>query len=238
MPSATCDATVLRNVMAFIYTGYYGPEASDTVDILSSSTDSCAGSTSVYNTRKRKRNSSHCTSALTSNRRKFHPSILHLKVNAAAGNLAFNRLQAYAKGKLISSLVVLFSQDQFKDFIIEVYSDERYFDLIGEIMDVITANMEKFTEDSYPLIDKALFEMKPLFRDHLLDQLIRDRRQRRPSSVIEIDDAENGSTFHQRQILEAIARSVAQDHRRRRVPCRRSFFSRRAGFSSTQSIAT
>lgn len=102
----------------------------------------------------------------------FHPSILHLRVYAAAVKISFHRLKDHAMRAVIASMTVPFDHDQFAAFIRELYAKDTYRSLRAPAIDSITADLQTFRANDHTLIDDELLANVPDFRDHLLATLL------------------------------------------------------------------
>ena len=109
-----------------------------------------------HNPRKRKRLQLPFVSPSGIDWTNFHPSLLHLRVYAAAMELSFHRLKAHAMQAVIASLGTLFDYGQFAAFIQELIMEENFRTLRDPAMNVITANLQRFKANDYTLIDDDL----------------------------------------------------------------------------------
>lgn len=158
----------MRKALEFIYKGQYAAESPP----MDNCTDGRDLNCSVNNPRKRKRLQLPYVASSGIDWAYFHPSILHLRMYAAASELAFHRLRHHAMQAVIASLGTLFDHDQFAVFIQDLYAEEKYRALRDPAMNVITANLHRFKANGYNLIDDELLGKVPNFRDHLLATLM------------------------------------------------------------------
>lgn len=158
----------MRKALEFIYKGQYAAESPP----IDNCTDGRDLNCSVNNPRKRKRLRLPYVAYSGIDWAYFHPSILHLRMYAAASELAFHRLRHHAMQAVIASLGTLFDHDQFAVFIQDLYAEEKYRALRDPAMNVITANLHRFKANGYNLIDDELLGKVPNFRDHLLATLM------------------------------------------------------------------
>jgi hypothetical protein len=169
---------VVRKALEFIYKGQYSPEPVSMDDY----TDAHDLNGSGHNPRKRKRLLLPLGSSTETHWTNFHPSILHLRVYAAAAEISFYRLKDHAMRAVIASMGALFDHDQFAAFIQELYAQDTYRSLRAPAMDVITANLQTFKANDYAPIDDELLANVPDFRDHLLATLM-DINCRKKSTI-------------------------------------------------------
>ncbi|KAJ5917569.1 hypothetical protein N7466_011123 [Penicillium verhagenii] len=180
MQLPACDPTTVRKVLEFAYKGQYAVGTLPAAETSKSMTGGDHQEGPSRHTRLRSRAQALTVSSWASDEMHWHPSSLHLKMYAAADDLSFASLRLHAEQALLASLGILFSHSQFKTFILELYSIEKYSKLRNPVLAVIVANLKKFKLPDYTLIDDELLDNVPRFRDHLLSELIRKHCQDTP----------------------------------------------------------